>query len=50
MHYEIKDPRGNVIATCDDWSALMKEFKVQRKATKEPLHLEKVEDEDESDM
>ena len=47
MDYEISI-NGEVIATTDDWSALMQKYKVLRKKTKQPLHLEKVEEEDES--
>ena len=46
MHYEIQ-VNGNVIDTAKDFFELMEKYKVQRKKTSEPLHLEKVEDEDE---
>lgn len=50
MHYEVKDMQGNVITVTDNWSELMSEYSIQRKATEEPLHLEKVEDENVFDM
>ncbi len=49
MHYEIS-VNGKVIETTGDWSELMQKYKVLRKEIRQPLHLEKVEDEDESDM
>lgn len=50
MHYEIQDQKGNVIDIATDWQEFIQKYKAAHFATKEPLHLEKVEDEDESDM
>lgn len=50
MYYEICDCKGNVIDTATDWSELMDKYSAARKATREPLHLEKVEEEDVPDM
>ena len=50
MHYELIDQKGNVIDTATDWSEFMRKFGAARKVYKEPIHLEKVEDEDEPDM
>ena len=49
MHYEITI-NGIAIDTAYTWSELMQKYRARRKATKEPVLLEKVEDEDESNL
>ena len=47
MHYEIWDAHGNIMATSDTWDGIMGQYNRCRKATKEPIHLEKIIDEEE---
>ncbi len=48
MHYEIRGENGKVLVVAATWDELMKKYNPCRKASKTPIKLEKVEEEDES--
>lgn len=48
--YVIKDRHGNVVDTATEWMELMQKYGALHKVTKEPVFLEKIDDEKEKEL
>ena len=48
--YVIKDRNGAVIDTATEWMELMRKYGALHKVTKEPVFLEKIDDEKEKEL